>query len=534
MSEREFCLLYDPWILVMRHDGITEELSIIETLSRAHELKDLSGEVPAQDIALLRFLLAILHAVFARYSPDGRFDDIKSPETALKRWSELFERGSLPMGIITRYLNHYKDRFYLYPPEKSFFQVPSLGKATYYTAAKLNGEISESGNKIRLFPQRTGQNKQQLSYAEAARWVFFINAFDDTAAKPSEKGLPSPGAGWLGKIGLVMAAGESLFETLMLNLILLPDGENSLWDKEQPSWELELRSEERTAIPLPRNLSSLYTIQSRRIALQFENDKVSGYYLLGGDFFSSENAFSEQMTIWKLNKTASNVPIYTPKRHDPSRQLWRDFASLLVQSENNERRPGIINWLSRLKYEKLISKSHFSIKTAGVKYGDKDFFINDLFSDTLTFNSNLTKKSNEHWIWRIIEEINTSEKLVRQTAILGRDIARAAGDDSGETAMNMTKEQCYYQLDLPFRAWLESIDPDHDDIDSTCDEWFGTAQRIVRKIGAELVEKAGIKAFVGREIEDDKTQKRIRYTASEAYNRFLYYTSTRKALHGGK
>jgi len=123
---------------------------------------------------------------------------------------------------------------------------------------------------------------------------------------------------------------------------------------------------------------------------------------------------------------------------------------------------------------------------------------------------------------------------VRQTAILGRDIARAAGDDSGETAMNMTKEQCYYQLDLPFRAWLESIDPDHDDIDSTCDEWFGTAQRIVRKIGAELVEKAGIKAFVGREIEDDKTQKRIRYTASEAYNRFLYYTSTRKALHGGK
>lgn len=534
MSEREFCLLYHPWILAMRQDGKTEELSLLEALSRAHELKDLSGEVPAQDAALLRFLLSILHSVFARYSPEGSFSEIRDTNDAFKRWSELWERGSLPMDIITRYLNKYENRFYLSPPEKSFFQVPNLGRGTYYTSAKLNGEISESRNKIRLFPQRTGRQKQQLSYAEAARWVFFINAFDDSSVKPATRGLKasgkteSPGTGWLGKLGLIMAKGHNLFETLLLNLVLLPDTGDSLWEKEQPSWEFKPRAEERVRIPMPRNLSELYTLQSRRIMLEFKDDMVTGYRMLSGDFFLSENAFTEQMTVWKSTGKKGGVKIYTPRRHDPSRQLWRDFQVLFAQSENSGHRPGILSWLSRLKEKDLIKSSHFCFHIMSVKYGDKNSSIDDMFSDTLTFNSNLIKKAHEHWVWRIIEEINTTEKLVRQTAYLARDIAKASGDKSGNTAVNLTKDQCYYQLDLPFRAWLEMIDPDRDDLDSTCDEWFFTAQRIVRRIGDELVKKAGTKAFVGRVVVDN--EKKYRYTAPEAYNRFLYKTSSREAL----
>ena len=222
------------------------------------------------------------------------------------------------------------------------------------------------------------------------------------------------------------------------------------------------------------------------------------------------------------------VKIYTPRRHDPSRQLWRDFPVLFAQSENSGHRPGILSWLSRLKEKDLIKSSHFCFHIMSVKYGDKNSSIDDMFSDTLTFNSNLIKKAHEHWVWRIIEEINTTEKLVRQTAYLARDIAKASGDKSGNTAVNLTKDQCYYQLDLPFRAWLEMIDPDQDDLDSTCDEWFFTAQRIVRRIGDELVKKAGTKAFVGRVVVDN--EKKYRYTAPEAYNRFLYKTSSREAL----
>ena len=36
---------------------------------------------------------------------------------------------------------------------------------------------------------------------------------------------------------------------------------------------------------MPRNLSELYTLQSRRIMLEFKDDMVTGYRMLSGDFF---------------------------------------------------------------------------------------------------------------------------------------------------------------------------------------------------------------------------------------------------------
>lgn len=64
-----------------------------------------------------------------------------------------------------------------------------------------------------------------------------MNGYDDTSAKPKGKGLPSVGAGWLGKLGYIQAQGNNLFETLMLNLTLLKDGVE-LWGRIIPagSW----------------------------------------------------------------------------------------------------------------------------------------------------------------------------------------------------------------------------------------------------------------------------------------------------------
>ena len=46
-----------------------------------------------------------------------------------------------------------------------------------------------------------------MSYAQAARWLLYVNGFDDTSAKPKGKNLPSVGAGWLGKLGLIFRTG---------------------------------------------------------------------------------------------------------------------------------------------------------------------------------------------------------------------------------------------------------------------------------------------------------------------------------------
>ena len=78
-----------------------------------------------------------------------------------------------------------------------------------------------------------------MSYAQAARWLLYLNGYDDTSSKPKTKGAPSVGAGWLGKLAPIQAVGSNLFETLMLNFILLKDGKE-LWEAPKPCWELDV------------------------------------------------------------------------------------------------------------------------------------------------------------------------------------------------------------------------------------------------------------------------------------------------------
>ena len=172
--DREFNLLDKPWIRVMLPDFTQKELSLTDVLLKAHEIRDLAGELPAQDTAVLRLLLAVLHTVFSRSDENGDAYEIKEPDEALRRWGALWNEGSFPEIPVRRYLEEQHDRFWLFDPERPFFQVPGIA-GTDYAAAKLNGALSESNNKTRLFPPCAGEGKAALSYAEAARWLLFVN-----------------------------------------------------------------------------------------------------------------------------------------------------------------------------------------------------------------------------------------------------------------------------------------------------------------------------------------------------------------------
>jgi len=547
MAEKEFNLLREPWIKVMRPDGETEEVSLLDVFRRAPEFKGLAGELPTQDVAVLRLLLAVLHAVFGRYDTDGTYapicsdaDPRPSPGDALKRWKALWDRGAFPMGIIEDYLTHYEERFWLFHPERPFYQVAALqsrnDKFGPFEASKLNGQLAESDHKVRLFPQRSGKEKSILKYGEATRWLLWTNAFSETFGKLEAKGKqnktsPTLGVGWLGKLGLIFAVGNNLFETLLYNYVLQKENKE-LWSKEKPIWEADtVITNERNEITMPINLSELLTLQSRRLLLKRENDNVTGYFLTSGDFFSEINAFSEQMTIWRNTaKREGDQPEYHPKRHDPSRQIWRDFSALVSQSESR-RRPGVVSWLALLKSEGYIPRSHFCFQTAGVSYGTMMAVIDDTFSDSISFNAKLLTALGENWTSRIIDEIGVTENLVAQVGFLEQNLAKAEGDADGGSRKNAAKEQAYFRLDMPFRRWLESIDPEKDEMSEACDRWWEEERRIVRMLGRELVEQAGPQAFVGRTVVEDKKERR--YTAPEAYNYFLYRTSTRQALKGG-
>jgi CRISPR system Cascade subunit CasA len=503
MDNAEFNLLSEPWVVVVTREGVEKEVSLLEVFEHAHEYRALAGELATQDFAILRLLEAILHATFTRADLEGRFDPIDSPDKALTRWKQLWDAGAFPLEAIKARLLPYEDRFYLFHPERPFYQVATLTQGTEYTAAKLIGDLSESGNKPRLFPLRSGTAKEYLSHAEAARWLLYLNGYDDTSAKPSVRGagLPSVGAGWLGKLGLVAAEGETLFETLLFNFVLL-DSNDQRFITSQATWELdEVRQAERVNIPLPTDPLQLLTLHSRRVLLKRENGLVSGYLLLGGDFFERENAFIEQMTVWRKDATAK-TDTYVPKRHRESRQVWRDFSALLAEtsSERGLRQPGIVSWMATLRLSGLVDKRLFKLKVAGIQFADKDFYVDGIISDSLSMNFNMLTELGNAWVDEIGFLVTVTDKCVWQLGVFAQDIAQSVGNDDERGRANVkaaAQERAYFALDAPFREWLARLDPHSDDHYEMQKAWLDQASRIIEGIAQDIVEEAGERAIVG-------------------------------------
>ena len=59
MIKPEFNLLDEPWIRVRTRDCRVEEVSLKDVFVHAHEYEDLAGETAAQDVTMLRLLLAV-------------------------------------------------------------------------------------------------------------------------------------------------------------------------------------------------------------------------------------------------------------------------------------------------------------------------------------------------------------------------------------------------------------------------------------------------------------------------------------------
>ena len=545
MEQMEFNLLDEPWIRVMTEDCIVVERSLMQVLLNSHQYQRLAGELPTQDVALLRLLLAILQTVFYRVDPEGEDDPIEDRAAAIRRWQALWNAGRFPVQPIRTYLETWKDRFWLFHQEHPFYQVPAAALGTKFKASKLNGELSESAHKMRLFPLRDGEEKETLSYAEAARWLVTLIGFDDSASTKKETGT---GTGWLGDRVNVYAIGENLFETLMLNLVFLKDG-RYVWAENIPAWEQPtMTTAKKREIPLPDNQAELLTLQSRRLILSREENRVTGFSSTGGDFFGKEgrvNAFSEQMTLWRAGKTPKNaVPQFVPASVDPWRQMWRDFEVILGRREDTHI-PGVVAWLTELRRKNVIPRKYVHIASVGVTYDSKKGSIADIISDHLDFQMSLLDAAGELWIVLVGGEIHLIDKVARTLGALAEGLYLAQGgqlDGAGKKARQSHRDEgmrlLYAAVDLPFREWLAHIGAQHGDDENTRAQeqqcWRSIVFRIADNLGREMIRDAGTAAFTGRWIVNEMAEtngrfftktngerKSVFYSSPTEYNRYL-------------
>lgn len=531
MKEIEFNLLTEPWIRVRLRDNTVREVSLTEALVSAQDYVDLAGEMPTQNAAVLRLLLAVLFTVFSRVDAKGKPQPLAQSDDALERWSELWQLGHFPAEPVRDYLEQWKDRFWLFHPTHPFWQVPTLSNGIEFDGKKLNGERAESGNKTPLFQNISKAECAVLTYAQAARWLIYQNGYDERGGRPKAGNKPRHGVSWLGQIGFVAVKGKNLYETLLRNMAFSTE-QDALQEKQLPCWEREhARTEQSVEIVMPKNQAELLTLQSRRILLirSEEMPGVVGYEVLGGDYWDSENAFGEQMTLWRRTSKENEKVTYEPQQHEMGKQLWRELPAML---DPEGRKPGVLIWNQKLQSLRILSKKEqIVISVVGIRYDDQGASVKDVYTDQLEMQLATLNNLGRKWTVRISREVQRCEETAKNIGTLcvelklagGLDYNKVKGFKDKQKVTEDARAQFYFAVDQPFRQWLQAIDPEQDDPDEAALRWQAQARNIAEKLGKQMVMEAGNAALKGHRIvvdKDKKTERTILYTSPKAYNRF--------------
>lgn len=110
-----FNLIDEPWIDVLDVNGNKSTVSIREALSASGQIRRIAGELPTQDVAIVRLLLAILYRALP---VDG--DD----EVVRETWAHWWKDHAFPSEVVSEYLDEYRGRFELFDPATPSSRLP--------------------------------------------------------------------------------------------------------------------------------------------------------------------------------------------------------------------------------------------------------------------------------------------------------------------------------------------------------------------------------------------------------------------------
>lgn len=517
-----FDLVSRPWLPVQyKKDGSTGELSLRDVFAQAGDVRRVVGDLPTQELALLRLLLAILYD--AVDEAEGRSGGAPAK---LEDWEALWEAPDC-FDVVVDYLDRHRDRFDLLHPERPFLQVAGL-HTQKHEVASLNRIVADVPNGEAFFSMRR-PGVDRLGLQEAARWLVHTHAYDSSGIKSGMEGddrvkggkVYPQGVGWAGGLGGVFAEGVDLRETLLLNLIptdediitSTPKADLPVWRRDTPPGPGVLEGD--PSVPRPAGPRDLYTWQSRRVLLHTEGPEATGVVLGYGDPLAPANRQkAEPMTGWRRSpaqeKKLGRPLIYLPRQHDPTRSAWRGLASLLhAQKQDGDttgrgtdrsRPPGVVRWLALLSTEGVLPKgSLIRTRLVGAVYGTQQSVVDEVVDDSIALPVVLLHQDRRLHRAVAIDAVTDAEHAVSALGHLAGNLARAAGSDTAP-ATSSARDLGFGALDGPYRRWLADL-AEGSDLDQARTEWRSTARDIVLDLGRELLDAAGGTAAEGRVVE---------------------------------
>jgi CRISPR system Cascade subunit CasA len=325
----DFDLVERPWIPVLRHDGSLDHAGIREALIHAAEYREIYDPSPLVTVALHRFLLAVLHRALV------------GPTRA--EWRSLWTAGAFDASRIASYLNRYPDGFRLFDQRRPFMQTTEgWDGARVAPPARIATELS-TGNNATLFDHHHDDDPASIAADEAARRLVTTQAFaiGGGVSTPFNLSHGPLVAGYC-----VLAAGDSLFETLALNLMPYDDQRPMPWGnwRDAPVWEGGPGPAPAREGTQPDGWASYLAWQSR--AIQLERDGLTG--LVTGVRIRQQmkpaDGIRDPFKAYRRSAEAGMIPL----RFSPERALWRDSALLFLQATDESARPVLMDWLAEI------------------------------------------------------------------------------------------------------------------------------------------------------------------------------------------
>ncbi|EOS60747.1 CRISPR type I-e/-associated protein casa/cse1 [Firmicutes bacterium M10-2] len=557
---REFNVINEPWIRIENQKGEIEIVSLRTLIEQAHNYRGLCGEVLLQDFAILRNpILTIFYTAFERYDLNGKPRKEKlTKKEVFKEIKEIWNNGKLPVSMLFAYLESEKDRFWLIDDEKPWMQEVETEAELYIDAnkkkdgmnersvAKLVGDVFEGDNKKRILSYRRLGEDDFLDYAEATRWLIYINLCDDGTYVPRSKSLKK---GYFAWGNFVFAKGENLFETILLNFNPLdPNFEKPLLEN-RPSWECEKISRFQVETIQPQTRAELMSFKYRRMRLISENGKIKKYILSGHHYFNSEN-YSLEMNVLQERIEQKNQPSYFKYANIIDQgKLWRNFSSLFLEGTQNDDKKeiGIVKWIYCLKKKGIIPSNYkITFETASLEYGTSNSGVKNMREDSISIYSSIlgefldgTKKEQKA-ILRIVDEIQIIKKIADLVAVLEEDIAIASGIDSEKVKKISEKgiNHFYDLIDEPFRNWLQNINLEDESISKAVGRWKILLYNLTDKYLEEKKTIQSVDLLIGRTIKKKNGKNERRVSLPESIMRFQnkrnYYLGLNKKRKRGE
>lgn len=499
-----FDLTTRPWIPVLRGDGTQGEVSLREVFEQAHDLRRVVGDLPTQEFALVRLLLAIAH------------DALEGPPD-IDAWAKLWEEESC-FAVVGAYLEAHRGRFDLLDGDTPFFQTAGLrtGKDEVFS---LNRIVADVPNGEPFFTARM-PTVERLTFAEAARWVVHAHAYDTSGIKTGVEGdqrakggkVYPLGVGWAGSLGGVFVEGRTVRETLLLNLVAGDTSNLEIDDQDAPAWRRQPcgpGGAERT----PTGVRDLYTWQTRRLRLHFDEGGVHGVVLGYGDPLPArDRQHREPMTAWRRSKhqekKLNKSPVYLPREHAPERSAWRGIGSLVAGEVGRAQgpeaadylRPPILEWVARLVTEGMLPRGFLvRARIVGASYGTQQSVIDEIVDDHVLMAVVLLHQQDRRYAEQAVAAVTDADVAVNALGDLATNLARAAGTES-DGPRAIARDLGYGLLEAPYRTWLAHL-ADTDDPYGQRTAWQQQVYEIAGRIGDRLMNAAGDAAWHGRTVQ---------------------------------